>query len=227
MFEQQQLQHVFELLARIGEAVTATVGPSCEIVVHDLRTPEHTVVAISGNLTRRAVGAPVPDPELLPANVDRFREDLLLYRTYTPGGRELVSSTVWVRDESNHIVGALCINMDFANLRLARDLLDRAIAEVPAPKSDGGLTTFATSPEEFVAIALKQVVSEIGRPLHQLDRDDKIRVASELDKAGVFALRRAADIVAGELGVSRASVYSYLKDARGDANVAVALVTSG
>jgi predicted transcriptional regulator YheO len=218
MFEHHQLQHVFDLLARVGEAVAATVGPSCEVVVHDLRTPEHTVVAISGNLTRRAVGAPVPDPELLPGNVDRFREDLLLYSTFTPGGRELVSSTVWIRDENDHIVGALCINMDFVNLRLARDLLDRAIADVPWPKSDGGLTTFATSPEEFVAIALKQVVNEIGRPLHQLDRENKIRILGELDKAGVFALRRASDIVANELGVSRASVYSYLKDAREETN---------
>jgi predicted transcriptional regulator YheO len=218
MFEHHQLQHVFDLLARVGEAVAATVGPSCEVVVHDLRTPEHTVVAISGNLTRRAVGAPVPDPELLPGNVDRFREDLLLYSTFTPGGRELVSSTVWIRDENDHIVGALCINMDFVNLRLARDLLDRAIADVPLPKSDGGLTTFATSPEEFVAIALKQVVNEIGLPLHQLDRENKIRILGELDRAGVFALRRASDIVANELGVSRASVYSYLKDAREETN---------
>jgi predicted transcriptional regulator YheO len=107
MCEHHQLQHVFDLLARVGEAVAATVGPRCEVVVHDLRTPEHPVVAISGNLTRRAVGAPVPDPERLPRNVDRFREDLLLYSTVTPGGRELVSSTVWIRDENDHIVGAL------------------------------------------------------------------------------------------------------------------------
>jgi predicted transcriptional regulator YheO len=227
MFEDHQLQYVFELLARVGEAVAATVGPSCEVVVHDLRTPEHTVVAISGNLTRRAVGAPVPDPELLPGNVDRFCEDLHLYKTLTPGGRELVSSTVWVRDASNHIVGALCINMDFASLRLARDLLDRAIADVPGPKADGGLTTFATSPEEFAAIALKQAVQEIGRPLHQLDREDKIRVIGELDKAGVFALRRAVDIVAGELGVSRASVYSYLKGSREETGEVVALGMPG
>jgi predicted transcriptional regulator YheO len=222
MFKYDQLEQVFELLARVGEAVAATVGPNCEVVVHDLRTPEHTVVAISGNLTRRAVGAPVPDPELLPGNVDRFQEDLLHYKALTPGGRELVSSTVWVRDTRNHIVGALCINMDFANLRLARDLLTRAIADVPSSKADGGLTTFATSPEEFAAIALKQVIQEIDRPLHQLDRDDKIQVIGELDKAGVFALRRAADIVASELGVSRASVYSYLKDARGETSEVVA-----
>jgi predicted transcriptional regulator YheO len=116
--------------------------------------------------------------------------------------------------------------MDFANLRLARDLLDRAIADAPAPRASGSVTTFATSPEEFVAIALKELVSEIGRPLHQLDRDDKIRVIGELDKAGVFSLRRAADIVATELGVSRASVYTYLKDAREEVGEIVALDVS-
>jgi predicted transcriptional regulator YheO len=227
MFKNQDLPHVFDLLSRVAEVVTATVGTNCEVVVHDLRTPEHTVVAISGNLTHRAVGAPVPDPELLPGNVDRFQDDQLLYTTRTPAGRELVSSTIWVRDETGHIVGALCINMDFANVRMARDLLDRIIVALPDAKPAGTLTTFATSPEEFVAIALDGVMREVGRPLHQLGRDDKIRVVRELDKAGVFALRRSADIVAGELGVSRASVYSYLKEARGEAVEIVAIGAAG
>jgi hypothetical protein len=57
-----------------------------------------------------------------------------------------------------------------------------------------------------VAIALKQMVNEISRPRHQLDRENKIRILGELDKTDVFALCRVSDIVANELGVSRASV---------------------
>lgn len=214
MFDAQHLSAVFALLARVAEAVVATAGPNCEVVVHDLRTPEHTVVAISGRLTHRFVGAPAPDPELLPGNVDRFGDDQILYRTVTPFGKELISSTVWVRDVGGHIVGALCINMDFADLRLARDLIDRVVTDVPASSANGALTTFATSAEEFVAIALRGAMRDAGKPLHLLTRDDKIRIICRLDQAGVFSLRHAAGIVAAELGVSRASVYSYLKDAR-------------
>jgi predicted transcriptional regulator YheO len=215
MFDPKHLPDVFDLLVRIAEAVVATVGPTSEVVVHDLRNPEHTVIGISGNLTRRAVGAPVPDPELLPGYVDAFQEDLIRYRTLTGSGRELLSSTVWVRDIDGHIVGALCINMDFANIRLARDLLDRAIENLPASTPDrASLATFATSVEDFVAIALRGAMREIGKEPMQLDRRDKVRLIRELNAAGVFEIRRAAEIVARELGISRATVYTYLKDAR-------------
>lgn len=216
MFRPDQLGEVFDLLAHVAEAVVATVGPDCEVVVHDLRNPEHSIVAIHGNLTRRFVGSPISDPELLAGNVDQFTESQLNYPTITPFGKELLSSTVWVRDLTGRIVGALCINMDFDNLRAARDLLDRSIVETPAPSSANSLLTFATTAEEFAQIALKGVLREIGKPLHHLDREDRVHIVRELDKAGVFNLRGSAETVAQELGVSRASVYSYLTAARAE-----------
>jgi predicted transcriptional regulator YheO len=213
MFKLEDLDTVFELLARVGDAVVATVGPNCEVVVHDLRTPDHAVVAISGNLTRRAVGSPIPDPELLPENVNRFETDLLLYSTETSFGKKLLSSTVWVRDMTGSIVGALCINMDFSDIQAARDLLDRALQ--PQSTSNGStISTFATSPEEFVTVALNQILGDMRMEKHQLEKEDKLALISRLQDAGIFGLRRASELVASELGISRASVYGYLKDLR-------------
>lgn len=212
MFEESQLPQVFALLARIAKAVVATVGSNCEIVVHDLRTPEHSVVAISGSLTGRLIGAPVPDLELLPENVVRFSEDDLCYTTRTPAGKSLFSSTVWVRDQTGQIVGALCINMDFSDIQQAKELLDRLLSN--SQVSSRELETFATSPEEFVMIALREAVKELGKPLHLLERQDKICLIQKLDQAGVFSFRQAVDIVSQELGASRSSLYSYLKSVR-------------
>lgn len=107
MFEEHQLSQVYILLARIARAIVATVGSQCEVVVHDLRTPESSVVAISGNLTGRTVGAPTPDPEMLPDNLTTFQDDIIREHTRTPAGRQLVSSTVWVRNTTGQIVGAI------------------------------------------------------------------------------------------------------------------------
>ena len=213
MFEEHQLPQVFALLARIAKAVVATVGPSCEVVIHDLRQPERSVVAISGNLTGRAVGAPIPDPELLPENVVRFQEDDLCYATRTPSGKQLHSSTVWVRDTDGQIVGALCINMDFNNIHQARDLLNRLFpVEQSSPKRE--IETFATSPDEFVYIALRDAVDALGKPIHQLERQDKVMLIEKLEQASVFSFRQAVDIVAQEIGASRSSIYNYLKEVR-------------
>jgi predicted transcriptional regulator YheO len=74
--------------------------------------------------------------------------------------------------------------------------------------------TFATSPEEFVAIALRGAVQKVGKAVHHLNRQDKIEIIRELELAGVFRFQHAMDIVMQELGVSRASIYAYLKDIR-------------
>jgi predicted transcriptional regulator YheO len=214
VFEDHQLPQIFALLARIAKAVVATVGSNCEVVIHDLRNPEHSVVAISGNLTGRSIGAPVPDPEMLPENVVRFSDDDLCYNTRTPSGKQFFSSTVWVRDVTGHIVGALCINMDFSNIQQARDLLDRLLMSSEGPSSHRELETFATSPEDFILIALRDAIKELGKPIHHLERQDKVYLVKTLDKAGVFSFRQAVDIISQELGISRSSLYNYLKDVR-------------
>lgn len=223
MFPDEQLGNVFALLTRIADAFVATAGPHAEVVVHDLRDPEHTVVAISGNLTHRVVGSPVPEPALLPDRVDQFTDDTICERVVTPFGKELLSSTVWVRDQAGHIVGALCINMDFSDLRMARDIIGRAIVDWPKASPGPSLVTFATTADEFAEIALRDVIRQVGKPLHHLDREDKIFIVRELDLAGVFNMRGAVDTVANELGVSRASVYSYLNAARATPDAAVSL----
>ena len=58
------------------------------------------------------------------------------------------------------------------------------------------------------------VESQLGAPLHQLDRRDKQRAVQLLDRRGAFVLRKAVDEVAELLGVSRFTVYNYLNRER-------------
>jgi len=219
MFEEQHLPQVFELLSRVARAIVATVGTQCEVVVHDLRNPDHTLIAISGNLTGRTVGAPVPDTEFLPRNLASFQDDVIRQPARTPRGRELISSTVWVRNTAGTIVGAICINMDFNDLRHARDLLNRALAEVETPPGAEVLETFATSPQDFVEIALRGAIRKVGKPLHRLNRQDKIAIIAALEQAEVFRFSQSIEIVMEQLGISRASIYAYLKEVRGETEV--------
>lgn len=209
-FSAEGLPAVFELLARLARAVTATVGPDAEVVVHDLRTPEHSVIAISGHLTGREVGAPVPDSQLLPGEVDKFTEDDLRRRATTDAGRELLASTVWVRDAVGHIVGALCVNLDLSGLQRARELLDRHLG--PTEAGERPLPTFATDVSHFVRLAIAQVRGPAPRRrLRPAERQELVR---RLEAEGVFALRHAPEAVAEALAVSRASVYADLRVVR-------------
>ena len=211
-FSPAQLPAVFELLGRVANAAVTTFGPDCEVVVHDLREPEHSVVAISGSLTGRKVGAPVPDPALMPGVVDAFTRDDLRRQARTPSGRELLSSTSWIRDIDGHIVGAICINIDQADLRRARDTIDRRLVAADVPE-ESPLTTFATDISHFASLATREAIGAASSQ-RRLTRPELVAIVRHLDRAGVFSLRGAAQTVAQELGLSRASIYGYLRDAR-------------
>ena len=207
-----ELPAVLAFLARVAEAIVATVGPDCEVVVHDLRNPDHSVVAISGHLTGRRIGAPVPDPELLPGEVDRFTQDDLRRHGSTARGRELLASTVWIRNPVGHIIGAVCINLDVAGLRTARDLINRHLGQDDARARP--LPTFASSIPEFTRLAVGAVLGTGRSERHRPRGADRIELVRRLDAEGVFALRGAANAVAAELGISRASLYADLRASR-------------
>ncbi|MHB8460310.1 MAG: helix-turn-helix transcriptional regulator [Candidatus Limnocylindrales bacterium] len=209
-FADDELPAVFELLGRISRAVATTVGPDCEVVVHDLRHPEHTVVAISGHLTGRQVGAPVPDPALLPGEVDKFTADDLRRTATTMAGRELLASTAWVRDAKGHIVGAMCINIDQSGLRRARDLIADHLGDDEGAIAP--ITTFATDVSDFTRAAVLSILGRSAR--RRLRRAERIELIRRLDADGIFALRGASEAIAAELHVSRSSVYSDLRVAR-------------
>lgn len=214
-FADAQLDAVFELFGRVATAFVATLGPTAEVVVHDLRRPDSSVVAIAGDLTQRQVGAPIPDPEFLPDRLIEIEADQLCYATRTARGHDLRSSTVFIRNQRHEIVGAVCINVDRNSLLLARTLIERVLGDSDAPaQPPAPLTTFAGSVEQLVELALDEVGERIGRSRHQFTREDRVEVIRELDRSGVFQLRNAAVVVAAELGVSRASVFNYLRDVR-------------
>jgi predicted transcriptional regulator YheO len=51
-------------LIPIAEGIARTLGESCEVVIHDLRNPESSLVYIAGDVTGRKLGAPLTNLSL-------------------------------------------------------------------------------------------------------------------------------------------------------------------
>jgi predicted transcriptional regulator YheO len=214
VFEERQLTQVFALLSAVAEALAAVVPPACEVTVLDLRTPGYNVVRRLGPPLGAAPGdlaALVGDePEAAPHSA---RHDVAVQVVASPAGRDIVSARVKVRDFTGHVVGALIVTCDYSDLMAARELLQRL--------TPGALTDHVESEmgkngpaEEYVERVVRAALLERRKPLHTFDREDRVAVIRMLDRAGVFAMRRAVNVVADELGISRTSIYSYLREAR-------------
>jgi len=203
----------------VMRAIAAAGGPACEVVLHNLDGADvdlgHTIAAIeNGHVTGREVGGPSTSLGLNVVQNRKEDHDAFGYRGFTADGRELRCSSVYFRNKAGDIIAALCINLDLSGVQQARSLLE---ALLPTPEPD-----VPTQPDEHIGRDLVSVmdamigdaIAEVGRPVAQMTRDDKIGVLRRLDASGATQMRKSVETIAVRLGISRVTAYSYLDEAR-------------
>jgi len=203
---------VFSTLERIADAIAKTFPRNCEAVVHDLSDPQRSVRFIAGNVTRRKAGAPITDLVVRALHQEgRNIADRFSYKTMTKDGRELKSSTVFFRDLKGQVIGAFCINFDMTDYLNATHALEVFTATGGDFDGNGKVETFASSFTETVEALFQQAVSKIGKHSSSMSTEEKIRLVQELARNGVFQIKGAVDEVSLLMGISKYTVYSYLK----------------
>jgi predicted transcriptional regulator YheO len=197
-------------IADIMGPLTRSLGPRCEIVLHDYRIPDHSVVAVAGKVTERRVGSAMSEIGLSVLAEGQAAQHRLNYLAKAPNGRVINSSTIVLRDAAGKVFGALCINMDVTELRQAASVLGALIGDVAPPKP----TTFTDDIRDVIDVALRDELR--GRAPAALSRDDRLQITRALDERGVFTIKRGMGQVAAALGVSRATAYECLKIVRAE-----------
>lgn len=198
----------FELLKSLTRALAIAVGNICEVVLHDFRDPEHSIIAIeNGHVTGRKVGdsASVFGLQLLHNSP---KEDLIDYRTTTKEGKKLRSSSVLLRENNGELFGAICVNVDLTQILKAQKLFDDLTSTLRGAIDEG----FETSVDEALDLLIRSAIRTTGKEVPGMEREDKVQVISYLESKGAFLIRYSIDRVAQCLGVSKFTVYNYLEE---------------
>ncbi|MFF7188461.1 transcriptional regulator [Streptomyces sp. NPDC008222] len=208
---------IIAALIPVIDGIAATLGAFCEVVIHDFRRPEHSIVALAGSVTGRGTGGSMSEIGMqLLARGDQARDELN-YLTRTQDGKMVKSSTMVLRDSSGTVFGALCVNLDITAVTQAHALIGE-IAGVGTSPAAVPTTTFG----DDIGAVLDAIVDERqlrqNKPWAQLGRGERLQLFRDLDRRGVFAVRGAVQQVAARLGISRASAYNYLSAARSTAD---------
>ncbi|MFI1422432.1 transcriptional regulator [Streptomyces sp. NPDC020731] len=204
---------ILAALAPLVDGIAATFGPVCEVVLHDYRRPEGSVVAVAGSVTGRTVGGAMSEIGMRVLARGDEAADELNYVTRTGNGTTVKSSTMVLRDSAGAVFGALCVNVDVTAVGRAHTLLG-ALAGLGTGSAEPPTTTFGDDIDSVVEAIVDAHRSRQHRDWDRLDREERLRLFRDLDARGVFAVRRAVEQVAGRLGISRASAYSYLSRSR-------------
>lgn len=207
-------ESIFQNLQQMADAVAALFGKNCEACVHDLTDLHNSLIYIQGEVTHRKPGAPATDLllKMLKSNGGRG-EDMHNYKTTTTDGRSLKSTTTFIRDSKGTAIAAFCINFDtteFYNASLAL-LPFASITENDHPHN---IETFANSVSETVDALFEQAISEIGKHPATMNVEEKTQLIQLLEEHGTFQFKGAVEQVAFLMGVTKFTVYNYLKKVR-------------
>ncbi len=204
------------MLSEIGQCIAEHFGKNCEVVIHDLTgSYDHTIVAIwNGHVTGREIGGSGTNTGLEILRGSAEAKDTYNYINTTPDGRILRSSSKYFKDENGQVVGSLCINMDITNIvRLQSELQELAEPEQAEPASR---EVFTSNVDELLDSMICEAVSQTGKTVSELDKDEKVAIVHSLDKKGAFLIKKAAERIADYLGISRFTVYNYLNECHGE-----------
>ncbi len=208
---------VFAALAPVIDGIVATFGRSCEVVLHDYRDQEHSVVAVAGSVTGRTIGDAMSEIGLrvLAAGPDARNE--VGYVTRAQDGRVLKCTTLPLRDVDGTLIGALCINIDLSAINRATGVLSDLLGlSAPEETSPVVTTNFSGDLEQVVESLVERAERAHAVPVAALGRDERLALVRSLNEAGVFGLRGAPGRIAKRLGISRTGLYNDLAELKKD-----------
>lgn len=202
---------IVNMLAHVGKALYRTIGPQCEVVIHDLADMEHSIVWIMGTVTGRKVGGCMTSRGLSLVRSGKTKDNYN-YTTRTRDGKMVRSSLVFVKDEKGRPFASMEINFDTSPFVAFRHALE-TLAD-PDEAYDFH-DAFIDDAPQMLETMLQKTVEFIGKPAAQMNKADRLRVVQILDEAGTFELRKAVPVVASYLGVTRFTIHNYLNEIRG------------
>ncbi|WP_321795711.1 transcriptional regulator [Burkholderia sp. BCC1988] len=204
---QSEQASLIEQVLRIAEGLGAMFAPFTEVVVHDLRTPEHAILAIHNNLSGRAIGDPATELGLARIADDDFPEVLANYANRFADGRTAKSTSIGIKDSGGRYVAALCLNADVTLFRGFQGMLNQFCSTEGAPVAE----TLDPAGADAIRQRIDAFATRLATTPRELKTDQRRELMQALKADGFLEVRRAMEIVAQHLGVSRATVYNDAK----------------
>ncbi|MFJ4153924.1 transcriptional regulator [Pseudomonas sp. NPDC089752] len=215
----QERQLTFSILKTAIAALSSVIGRNTELLLHNLETPEHSVVAIAnGHISGRQLGSPIlggPEQDkgfaLVMDAASSNTTGPVITDTYDTviGGRELRSVTAVFRDSSGTPFASFCINADLTDLNLAQRFLENL---QPAPTGGDDTRSDPADMELLMAQIIQTSSNSLG--LGKMNKRAKVEAVRAMQERGLFIVKGGVEKAAAALGVTRFTIYNYLEEIR-------------
>ncbi|MGD1822418.1 MAG: helix-turn-helix transcriptional regulator [Pleomorphochaeta sp.] len=209
----------------IAKIIVETFGTDCEVVIHDLSNPEHSVVYVENPVvTKREVGQSFDHIIKQVIYSKKLKDDYVCNYYFKTTLNVLVrSSTLLIRDENNKLVGALCINIDTTKVTKQIDYLKAFLPNRETTffddisddiiKNDFEVEDDNLHVNTMITSLIDNILKDCNIDI--LTRDERIEKIRFMDKKGIFLMKGSVEEVAKKMNINKVTVYSYLDIVRG------------
>jgi predicted transcriptional regulator YheO len=199
--------------------IAAICGPRCEVVLHDLKDIEHSIIAIeNGHISGRKVGDGMMD-FAYKKFVEETNEFFVNHSGKTTNDNKTLRLSAFPirRKSDREVIGLLCVTVDITDFIYMQRIINSELF------IDGGYYTESENPAGAFALPLSDTLEamflhamqESGcESVDQMDKDDKMRIISILKDNNLFEIKGTVSFIAKKLKISEPSVYRYLKEVR-------------
>ena len=203
----QQVAQIAGPLEAAMDAMAGTLSANQEVVLHNLTTPEHSIIKIiNGHVSGRGNGdhllaGPEKDTGfalLLQKTNNNKPRTISDYKTVTASGKTLNSASTIYYSEEGYPLIAFCINVDPSPFEQIRKSLD-ALLPSPAEAAEavdlnlGGL----------IDQSIQEIIDKYSVPGKKIQKAQRLKIVAEM-RGGVQQAAQA-------LGVTRYTVYNDLE----------------
>jgi len=221
--EKESVNPYLKCFFSVVDCIADLFGPSCEVVLHDISNPEHSIIKIrNGHVTGRKEGAPLTDVALEMIK-SAEKNNLVVLGNYNPktkNGHLLKSNAVNIRDPKGKLVGIMCINLDVNKAlqlqqsiqKINQMIQDFAFAKEEAVKAKE--EHFESDLWTILQDMIDSIIKEKGVSADLLTKEERLEIIKKLNEKGIFFFKGAIHFVARALGISSPTIYRYLEELR-------------
>lgn len=201
----------------VAQMLVQTFGTDCEVVLHDLDAPAHSVVYVENNtVTGRTVGQSFDQLVRQVILSDDLHENYVANYYFTaPNGKYIRSSTLLIKEADGRLSGAMCINLDTTRVQAQIEYLQSFL---PQPMRDTAADEHKLETNsEHISVMIEELMDNIlsGCDISQLSREARIEKVRFMEQKGIFLMKGSVEKAAEKLGVNKVTIYSYLDEVRG------------
>ena len=187
-------------------------GPGCEIVLHDVTDPDHSLIAIQHPLSGRKIGDSMTDLALdLQEKGTYTNESHISNYNGKSKGRDFLSSTYFIKNDGN-LIGLLCINKDMSLIQEMNHSLHQLLKQfnLEQPVNSSYAEDLDTSVTDILQKRLSEIIQQFSVNPSQMTREEKISVVHQLSEEGLLSVKGMSSTTAQKLGISIPTLYRYL-----------------